>query len=782
MRQTILAILFLAQSLVAQYPIVPRASQRWHSLWATPLPTTNSPIVIRKSLKGRSTEANAAGPLNAVIYQPTESSGRYWARTFLSSQSIGGTNTCAARILRTTYSELFAGSSQTPPNTGSGELVNRDSGTQAYAQTLLIEGNATTNRTEVSGTWAAHSGGGNTPITRYSATASATVRYTVTGVTRIHWRAYNNASNGGQISCVVTNSATGVEIDNAQYLVGPEGGTRNLSQQFMSSAYNDTRIAHFPIAKGLSSTNTYTVTLTLSSGTRIYDSGMLGYSDANDRDGYAYKTLGVHGVWENYTSFGNNKYQGGLYAGCRAVYAFTNVTDLTWKYAARVNGGRAAFRVYDSTGTEMSIYYASTLATSANGDRYVNTFEASTAERTASVATGLPVGTYYVHVYSLPTKDNSFTQTTAAYSLSSAYAIYDGSFNGVNKGAAGVVGTDSFIDTDAQWLGGNADPLDGIGNLVWAGQVRDTGDPNLSALTETGYVTGTHSAESYPSNIVVSVDGVALSWSGAADQTQWTGQNVVITFDTKVGTQSNPTSWWADASYRYEINRLGWLQSLTLTTTRNIQRGTWYEGMLLAGNNTVSYTANNSAISNAPTAGAVYTFSGLTNTVESVTVGATTTLIVCSTSNGVPTATSGTLTKLSGTGDATLVFVNSSAPVHLGTGFRNLWIEPARRYTAVYNGPEYLTATTHRGFAYYTPEGYVVAMHHLNPGTIWQDWDGTNSATLFSQRTRTSKSYAIMNRDTAQTTGTLLSSGYSRGWTNRIRFFTQPGLQNLLGN
>lgn len=771
---------FITQTLLAQYPIIPQASQRWQSLWGTPLPTTNSPILIRKSLRGRSTEAPSVAPLNAVIYQPTEVTGRYWARSFLSSQSIGATNMACARIIRTTYSELFARSSQFPPNTGAGQVVNRDSGVQAYSPVLTIEADSATNRVESGGGWTTSSGGGQTPVTKYSANAGASVTYTVTGVTRVHFRAFNNSANGGRVSFAVTNA--GVEIPAAQYIVGPDGSTRTASLAYMSSAYSDTRFGNIPIAKGLNPTNTYTITITLTSGTRIYDSGILGYADALDRDGYAFSTLGVHGIWNNYTSYGNNKYQGCLFAGSRAVYAVTNATRIDWRYVQRSNGGRAGIIIYSTNGVEMSAYYSSALATSSNGDRYVDTFNPSTSEQTATLADGLPVGTYYVHIWSLPSKSNSFVETTGGYDFSSAWAIYDGGPTSYNSTVGGVVGTDAFSDTDRQWIGANSDPLDGSGNLVWAGQVRDATDGNLNALPEGGYVTGVHGAESYPSNIVVSVDGVVLPWAAAADQTQWIGQNVVITFDTKIGTQSNPSSYWADASYRYEINRLGWLQSIAFTTTRNIQRGTWYNGMLISGNNTVSYTANNSALSNAPAIGDVYSLGTVTNIVESVTVGGSTTLIVCSTPAGVPTSLTGTLTKISGSGQATVPFISSSAPVILGTGFRNMWVEPSRRYTNTYNGTSYATSVTHRGTAYYSPEGYVVAIHHLNPGDIWKNWSTPTNATLFAQRSRTSKSYAIMFEDTLQTTGTLVPSGFSTGLTNRIRFFTQPGLQNLLSN
>lgn len=764
----------------AQYPINPLASQRWQSLWAIPLPTSNSPILIRKSLKGRSTEAASVAPLNAVIYQPTETSGRYWARTFFSSQGIGATNTSSARIIRTTYSELFAGSSQSPQNVGSGQVANRDSGAQAYAPIVVIESTSSTNRTESGGGWTTYSTAGQTPVTRYSATAGASVTYTVTGVTRIHWRAFNNSANGGRVSFAVTNSGT--EISASQYLVGPDGATRTASLAYMSSAFSDTRFANIPVAKGLNPTNTYTVTIALNSGSRIYDSGLVGYADATDRDGYAFATIGIYGIWNNYTSFGNGKYQGCLFAGSRAIYAVTNATRIDWRYVQRSNGGRAGFRVYSTNGVEMSAYYSTSLATSSNGDRYIDTFNASTSEQVATIADGMPQGTYFLHVWSLPSKSNSFTETAGSYDFSSAWVIYDGGTSAYDSTTGGIVGTDAFSDTDKQWLGSNSDPLDGTGNLVWAGQVRDTTDANISALPEAGYVTGVHSGETYPSNIVVSVDGVVLPWSSASDQTQWIGQNVVITFDTQIGTQSNPSSYWANASYRHEISRLGWLQSITLTTTRNIQRGTWYDGMLIAGNGTVSYTANNSSITTAPSVGDVYKFGLVTNKVESVTTGATTTLIVCSTLGAVPEFTTGTLTKLSGSGQASISFISSSAPVHLGTGFRSIWIEPTGRYDAVFNTGTYPIATPHRGAAAYSAEGYAVAIHHLNPGDIWRNWALPANPTLFAQRPRTAKTYATMFEDLLQTTGTLVPAGYSVGMTNRIRFFTQPGLQNLLNN
>lgn len=763
----------------AQSPVSPSSTQKWKSLWAIPVAMTNSPILIRKSLKGRSTEAASIAPLNAIIYQPVESSGRYWARTWLSSMSSGGTNTAAARVIRTTYSELFASSAQVPANTGSGQVANRDSGTQAYAPVLVIESTSATNRTEAGGGWTTSSTGGQTPVTRYSATAGASVTYTVTGVTRVHFRAFNNSANGGRISFAVTNS--GAEISASQYLVGPEGSTRTASLAYMSSAYSDTRFGHIPVAKGLIPTNTYTITIALSSGTRIYDSGILGYLDASDRDGYSFSATGIHGIWNNYTSFGNNKYQGALFAGSRSVYAVTNATRIDWRYVQRSNGGRAGIKIYNTSGVEMSAYYSPLLATSGNGDRYVDTFNASTSEQVVTLADGMPAATYYLHVWSLPSKSNSFTESAGIYDLGSAWAIYDGGPASYNSTAGGIVGTDTFADTDRQWLGSNSDPLDETGNLVWAGQVRDSGDANLSALPEAGYVTGTHSAESYPTNYTVTVDGVALGWDAAADQTQWIGQKAIIAFTTYIGTQTAPTNYWATAQYRYEIDRLGMLQAVRITTMRDIYRGIWYQGMNIAGNGTCSYSVPNASIVVAPVAGAVYALGTLTNTVNSVTVGASTTLLVC-TANGVPSVTSGTLAKISGTGDASLGFTSSSAPVHLGSGFRNCYVEPGRSYVVQYGQTTTPTAMTHRGSAFWSPEGYCVAINHQNPGTIWQDWTSTNSATLFALRARNGKTYCIMNDDQTQTTGTLLASGYSRGWTNRIRFFANPGISTLLGN
>lgn len=761
--------------------LAPKRTPQWDALWSIPTATTSAPLVIRKSLKGRSTEANAVGPLNAVIYQPIEISGRYWARHWFTAQPAGGSTPCGARIVRSTYSELFPSSSQAPPNTGSGQVVNRDSGAQAYAATVEIPANSGTNRTEAGGGWGAFSSGGQTPVTRFSATSGASVTYTITGVTRIHFRAFCNSANGGRLSVAITNA--GVQIPEASYLVGPDSGTRTFSLAYISSAYNDTRFAHVPLAKGLVATNTYTVTLTLSSGTRIYDAGLLGYLDADDRDGYAFDAVGVHGLWDNYTSFGNNKYQGCLYAGSRVVYVVTNATRIDWRYGTRSNAGRAAFRIYDASGNEMSAFYNAALPTDGGGHRYVETFNAATAEASATLATGLPVGVYYLHVWSLPSRGNSFTETTAGSIFSSAWAIFDGGPLTYNAAIGGTVGVDTFADTDRQFLGGNTDPLDGAGNYVFAGQVRDTGDANLSALYDVGYVTGTHGAETYATNYTVSVDGVALSWDAAADQTQWTGSSITIQFETLIGTQASATNYWATATYRYVIDRTGIVQAFRLQTTRNIHRGTWYTGMLIAGNDAVSFTAANASLSVTPTPGAVYLANGVTNTVISVIVGGSSTVIVCE-ADAVPTTSTGTITKLSGTGDASITYTSSSAPLHIGQGFKWLYFEPALEEVvdvsvsgtaAAYNRP-------HRGAAFWTNEGHCLALEQITPGTIWSEWDGASNASYYFERSRTAKTYAIVANDsTGQTTGSLLSSGYDRTWVSKLRIFLDARVPTILG-
>lgn len=527
-------------------------------------------------------------PLACTIWAPIDDSGRYWARTRVGSFNGATEIQSCARILRSTWSELYHRIDQIPANTGSGETVNKDSGAQAQSSSQIIEANAGSGRSESGSGWATFTGGAQVPVTRYvvAASGSNSVAYTITGVSRIHWRFYNT-SNAGKITVTVTES--GVEVSSAQYLVGPQSGSRYINQQYIVSAFDSTRFGHAPLAKGLDPTKTYVATMTWASGlgARIYDSGLIGFVDStNDRDGFPYNQTGVFGLWDRYASYDN--VQASLYAGSRTVYQTADCTQINWNLVRRVNGCFAGVKIYDSTGAEIDTAKYRNLTVHANGDRYIDQYAASTARATVMIADELPAGQYYVHLWALPDRSVAFTETLGGAWASTQWAIYDAGLSTYNKNTAGVPGTDAFIDSVEQFIGGGSDPGDEAGNLSFAGQVRDSGDPSINSISQSAYVSGVHGCETYPSGLAVSVDGTPVSWAAAAEGSQWLGKEIVISFTTQLGTQQNPSTFWANCSYEYRFSRNGIKSTFSITTTREIYRGLFYAGMMIAPNSTAT--------------------------------------------------------------------------------------------------------------------------------------------------------------------------------------------------
>ena len=326
------------------------------------------------------------------------------------------------------------------------------------------------------------------------------------------------------------------------------------------------------------------MTLALAGGDRIYDIGLLGYADPKDRGGYRYDATGYTGLWDNYESFSG--YAASLYAGSRAVHKTTPCTPVDWRYIQRLNGGTAGLRIYDSGGTEIEAKYYGNLDVDANGNHRVDTYSIHTAEKLVTLADGLPEGVYYVHVFSLPASTSDFAEIGGGSYLSSKWVVFDGGVVAHNTAKGGIVGTDEFVDTVQQFIGGGSDPLDGTGNLVFAAQARDDDDPNFPSLPEVGYVSSTHGAESPPENVAVRVDGKEIPWSDAETGTQWTGSVIELRFDTHIGTQLNPSRYWADASYRLVFTRWGVDTYFGIRTTRTINRGMMFMNQNIAPNGT----------------------------------------------------------------------------------------------------------------------------------------------------------------------------------------------------
>ena len=71
------------RSIAPRVPALPRPdgfTERWEALWALPAAPASTPLVLKKVVKGEKTERATTSPLQALVWQPLEKSGRFWAR------------------------------------------------------------------------------------------------------------------------------------------------------------------------------------------------------------------------------------------------------------------------------------------------------------------------------------------------------------------------------------------------------------------------------------------------------------------------------------------------------------------------------------------------------------------------------------------------------------------------------------------------------------------------------------------------------------------------------
>lgn len=536
-------------------------------------------LTIVKTTRLRGSETVVNFPFNARVYVPLDANGgyaKYHAECAVGSDPFNA-QAGSARILRATLAQVYA----------SANVVNNSSNLTAGAQqqtpSLTKEIDAGTGRTET-GTWNVFTTGVQSPKTRYSSVTTSTVAYTVTGVTTILWRFYCNAANGGTATITITESGAGIPA--ANWLAGLSGGNRVANQKYMSSTISDTNIAYAPLAFNLNPAKTYVVTITHASGTRMYDSGLLCYNQSTF-DGYPSAGQDTVGTWDQYAFSGGFTYGACLFAGSRKVITLTNTSRIALQIVRRPNGAYMGVKVFDSGGNEINTALYQNLTVHANGYRYIDEYAATPAEATVQIADGLTKGTYYVHVWSLGDRSTAFTETTAGTYLSSQWAVFINSATGYDTSTGvAVTASSQFQRSDLQILGNGSDPLDAMGNEMWAGQFLDTGDGNISADAQAMYVTQTHGAESTPTNLVVKMDGVTIDWAGAANLTEWTGVGTLqIDFDTAVYTQKHPTTnQLATMHYTYVFSKGKVTLSYTFTTIRSAFYGYVYGALFLVPN------------------------------------------------------------------------------------------------------------------------------------------------------------------------------------------------------
>lgn len=460
-----------------------------------------------------------------AAYLPIGTNGIDWARLLILNRLNTG-NTGAARLVRATLAKLNAAAVEAP------NAANISTGTQGQAPDASVGTAGSAART---GTWTASATVGGVTDIRYSTAVGDYVEYTITGVTRIVLRHYGNSTVGGV--AVMSVKTGGNEIADSFFRTRPGKLVDcRLAVGFLFS----------PIADGLDPAATYTVRMTVDASNpgsgRVYDGGLVGYN------GVDFNAVGINGTAQT-QSLGSPAVTttAFLVAGAISVYELTDATAVQWRPVTNSAFGQVAFRVYDATGAEIDA-----------GDYTVTTYDgyaASSVLQTVEVASGLPKGTYYLHVELLNTKNASSTN----------YRMYDYGAIGVDETAAGDPATGTFNDLGvvANTSSPAAITLQGTGNAEHAMRIRK---PANAPGVEEDFAGGTHDNERAPTDIVVTVDGSTVDYAGAAAGDVWNGAEIEITFNTILEFPSSADAF-ATLNHRLVLSREGYRHDITRTMT-----------------------------------------------------------------------------------------------------------------------------------------------------------------------------------------------------------------------
>lgn len=492
------------------------------------------------------------------VFTPMTYDGRLWNRWYHTNR-IGNSNaTGAPRNYTTSEVGLYDSSivSKVADNWSSGTMGTSSTGTQATSS-----GTRT-------GTWTGSATVDGVTDIRYSTVAGDKVVYTVTGTERIAWRAYKNGGNGGWVEILIEESS--VEIASANYDVPVDSGTSRRTVKLDNTSLSNGQV-EIPLASGLDSSDTYTVTITVDasnpSGGRSYDGGITEYADI------AYNTTGLHGRVQEKTvgsTTGNLMYWSGL----TVVYEVTDATRIDWNFIQGSNFSTADFKVYDNTGTEISTYENQTHDT--NGSQILSA---------VTVCKGLTKGTYYIHI------------SPSSTAIGNDQRIYDVGVKSYDETVAGDITSDEF-DLQGQAVVLSDATTYGQSNLIFGGNTEYAVQFATTdrTLTDNDFVTGVHNTsanptEANPTNFVVKVDGTVVDYANASQYDSWTGELIEITFSTVVSDHDTGTA----------IVRLDWTLNYSAAgyqcqIVENITAATVYSGihygalMLVSPNRDTSVT------------------------------------------------------------------------------------------------------------------------------------------------------------------------------------------------
>jgi hypothetical protein len=481
------------------------------------------------------------------IHAPLTTDGKLWTRKYFTNRFNTG-NTGATHMIRESLSALYA------TTTIATIAENLTTGTQAQAATAT-EGTADGTYTG-SFTGPATVNGVSDII--YSTTPGDKVVHTLTVPEggRIVWRTLANSTNGGIVYVVVKVNG-GAEIASGDYEILLTSGERRIDLGTTIS----TGLTLIPLTGPLAADD-YDVEIYVSAANagsdRGYHGGVNAYAET------AFDSAGRTGTWENRTYGSVSNVPTTFLAGSEAVYEFTG-TGCAWRFVQTTSAGNAELRVYDDAGVEIDSGHYSIVANT------VDTYLGATQLTSVRVCEGLELGTYYLHVKSLNTKNAS----------SSGYRVADYGVIAENENTAGVPGTDAFYDygvTDATVANGTSTFI-GHGNLTHAIKARKSTD---AEGVET-FIGAAHGSESAPASLAFSVDGSVVDFAGGAVNATWIGRKIDFSYTTILKFPSDSSNF-CDMSFSYTISAAGMSHRTSGTFTADAVVYDHYAMMLVTPN------------------------------------------------------------------------------------------------------------------------------------------------------------------------------------------------------
>jgi hypothetical protein len=487
-----------------------------------------------------------------VVYTPISKNGIDWARWLVTNRFNPG-NTGSARVLACSAAKLYKSDVVSP----------FPSNLATASQSVPPAVQKKTSDASRSGSWSAPGTQGGFDDICYANTVGATSTYTVNGVNNISMRTFGVQNGGGVASIKIMKGGVEINDDYYQIPLDVDSGERRLDLR-PSGGITIAGLNFVPIAIGLP-TGDYSVQISYSSASppsgRVYDGGIFAYVPFNP------SIDGRLGTWADVTV----GLASGAYAqarGARVVYAVKGST-ISWHHALGPLSGIAEIKVYGADGLEIS------------SDKYtiinnmLDCYAETASHINTTIADGLTPATYYVEIAVSTEKNTS----------SSGYKIYDFGCTGLDKGSAGIPGTDQFDD-----LGFPANPgtpsqlinlfLGGGGQLELAISASRPGE-TVSAADFCG---GYHGHETAPTELTVLLDGVDVGFMSAAAGTQWVCGSVEMSFKTTLLYPSDDADAFASVDYGLSFDRSGYTSTVTREILNDTRVANDYTMMLIVPN------------------------------------------------------------------------------------------------------------------------------------------------------------------------------------------------------